>query len=49
MRNTASLQYHFIVEETGKSFAWRLSNTMETSFCIEALEEALARYGRATS
>ena len=25
--------------------AWRLSITMETSFCIEALEEALARYG----
>lgn len=26
--------------------AWRLSNTLETSFCVEALEEALARYGR---
>ena len=25
--------------------AWRLSITMETSFGIEALEEALARYG----
>ena len=25
--------------------AWRLSNTMDTRFCIEALEEALARYG----
>ena len=25
--------------------AWRLSNTMETSFCIEALQEALARFG----
>lgn len=25
--------------------AWRLSNTMETSFCVEALQEALARYG----
>src|SRR3954451_20210767 len=26
--------------------AWRLSITMEVGFCIEALEEALARYGR---
>lgn len=26
--------------------AWRLSNTMDTDFCIEALEEATARFGR---
>tara|TARA_B100000315_G_scaffold113049_1_gene103699 strand:- start:188 stop:1117 length:930 start_codon:yes stop_codon:yes gene_type:complete len=26
--------------------AWRLSNTMDASFCIEALNEALARYGK---
>ncbi len=26
--------------------AWRLSITMEAAFCVEALEEALARYGR---
>ena len=26
--------------------AWRLSITMEVDFCIEAVEEALARYGR---
>jgi putative transposase len=26
--------------------AWRLSNTMDTTFCLEALEEALARYGK---
>jgi putative transposase len=26
--------------------AWRLSNTMDASFCVEALEEALARYGK---
>jgi putative transposase len=25
--------------------SWRLSNTMETSFCTDALDEALARYG----
>src|SRR6516162_11664435 len=24
--------------------AWRLSNTMEASFCIDAVEEALAKY-----
>jgi putative transposase len=26
--------------------AWRLSNTMDAGFCVEALNEALARYGR---
>jgi len=26
--------------------AWRLSNTMETSFCVEALREALDRFGK---
>ena len=25
--------------------SWRLSNTMDTGFCVEALEEALQRYG----
>ena len=29
-----------------KVLAWRLSNTLEAEFCIEALGEALARYGR---
>ncbi len=26
--------------------AWRLSNTMDTGFCLEALNEALAKYGK---
>jgi len=26
--------------------AWRLSNTMEAEFCVEVLEEALAKHGR---
>ncbi len=26
--------------------AWRLSNTLDTRFCLEALNEALARYGK---
>ncbi len=26
--------------------SWRLSNTMDTSFCLAALEEALGRFGR---
>jgi len=26
--------------------SWRLSNTMDASFCLAALEEALARYGK---
>ena len=29
-----------------KVLAWRLSNTMAVEFCVEALEEALARYGK---
>ncbi len=32
--------------DSRKVLAWRLPNTMETSFCIEALEEALALYGK---
>ena len=31
---------------TRKVLTWRLSNTMEADFCIQALEEALARFGR---
>jgi putative transposase len=26
--------------------AWRLSNTLETAFCVDALHEALSRFGR---
>jgi len=28
-----------------KVLSWRLSNTMETDFCVEAVEEAIRRYG----
>jgi putative transposase len=28
-----------------KALAWRLSNTLDTSFCTEALEEAIGNYG----
>lgn len=28
-----------------KVLSWRLSNTLDASFCVEALEEALQRYG----
>jgi putative transposase len=28
-----------------KVLSWRLSNTMDTGFCVEALEEVIARYG----
>ena len=31
---------------TRKVLSWRVSNTMDAEFCIEALEEALARFGR---
>jgi len=29
-----------------KVLSWRLSNTLDASFCIDALEEAILRYGR---
>ncbi len=29
-----------------KVLAWRLSNTLTTHFCVEALEEALRKYGQ---
>lgn len=31
---------------TRKVLSWRLSNTLTTDFCVEALEEALDRYGQ---
>ncbi len=31
---------------TRKVLSWRVSNTMDVGFCIEALEDALARHGR---
>ena len=31
---------------TRKVLAWRLSNTMDVEFCIEALEDAMARHGK---
>ena len=31
---------------TRKVLAWRVSNTMDLEFCLEALEEALARFGK---
>jgi putative transposase len=36
-----------MADDTGSRavLAWRLSNTMDVSFCVAALEEALAKYG----
>ena len=31
---------------TRKVWAWRLSNTLDASFCVEALNEAIAKYGK---
>ncbi len=31
---------------TRRVLSWRVSNTMDGDFCVEALEEALERYGR---
>ena len=29
-----------------KVLSWRISNTLDTNFCVEALDEALRIYGR---
>jgi putative transposase len=31
---------------TRKVLAWRISNTMDASFCVEALKDAMARFGK---
>jgi putative transposase len=31
---------------TRKALSWRVSNTLDVEFCLEALEEAMARFGR---
>ena len=31
---------------TRKVLSWRLSNTLDASFCVEALEKAIAKYGK---
>ena len=33
-------------EGTRKMLAWRVSNTMDVAFCVEASQEALAQFGR---
>jgi len=42
--------FHYLVAimdwSARKVLSWRLSNTMDAEFCIEALEEALMRFGR---
>ena len=30
---------------TRKVLSWRLSNTMHADFCVEALEEAIGKFG----
>ncbi len=32
--------------QSRRVLSWRLSNTMDVGFCVEALEEAMARHGR---
>jgi len=31
---------------TRRVLAWRVSNTLTADFCLEAVEEAIARYGK---
>jgi putative transposase len=41
-------QYLVVIMDwaTRTVLSWRLSNTLDSDFCVEALEEALAQYGR---
>ena len=40
LRNEGIVDWH-----SRRILAWRLSNTLTTDFCIEALQEAILRYG----
>ena len=44
---TRGFMYLVVVMDwyTRKVLSWRLSNTMEADFCVEALQEAIGRYG----
>ena len=42
----SSFYYAAMDWATRHVLSWRLSNTMDAGFCVEALAEALARYGR---
>ena len=33
-----------VQEIAAKVLSWRLSNTLDASFCVEALEDAIAKY-----
>ena len=47
MATNASLYLAAVVDWfSRKVLAWKLSITLAADFCIEALEEALARHGR---
>jgi len=41
-------QYLVVIIDVGsrKTLAWRVSNTMTPDFCVEALQEALGKYGK---
>ena len=40
-------QYLVVIMDwaTRTALSWRLSNTLDSDFCVEALQEALAKYG----
>ncbi len=45
-RDRASSRANVVVDWMSRRvLSWRLSNTMDADFCVDALEEALARYG----
>ena len=47
MATNASLHLTAVIDwHSRRVLAWRLSITLSADFCIEALEEALARHGR---
>ncbi len=47
IRTTSGFVYLTVILDwfSRKVLSWRLSNTLDASFCVEALQEALLRYG----
>ena len=46
MRRGFLYLFAILVWATRRVLAWRLSNTLTTEFCLDAAQEAIARYGK---
>ena len=46
MRAASCISFAVLDWASRRVLAWRLSNTLTTDFCLEAVQEAMTRYGR---